>query len=164
MKPRVIVISFRASSESRVLKGLLAVVLVRANGLTREELGRLDIHGWLSELGLERQLSQIAQQRPERRAHADARTGGLAFAGRGIAPRAEEFGQYLATGLGQYPAVHQDPVIEKVLLEEAPATLGHAGAWLAGAIDQPLDATVDDEAGAHAAGLKRHIERRAGSR
>ena len=49
---------FRASSESRVLKGLLAVVLVRANGLTREELGRLDIHGWLGELGLERQLSQ----------------------------------------------------------------------------------------------------------
>jgi len=41
-----------------VLKGLLAVVLVRANGLTREELGRLDIHGWLGELGLERQLSQ----------------------------------------------------------------------------------------------------------
>ena len=145
---------FRASSESRVLKGLLAVVLLGPNALTREALGRPDIHPWLGEPGLE-------QQWPECRAHADARTGGLAFAGRRLAPRAEEVGQHLAAGLGQHPTLHQHPVVEKILLEKAPATLGHAGTRLAGTIDQALDATVDDEAGAHAAGFERHIEGRA---
>jgi cysteine desulfuration protein SufE len=48
---------FRAGSDSRILRGLLAVLLARANGLAREELAVLDIHDWLGQLGLERQLS-----------------------------------------------------------------------------------------------------------
>ncbi|TWI55472.1 cysteine desulfuration protein SufE [Pseudomonas duriflava] len=48
---------FRAGSDSRILRGLLAVLLARANGLTDEELADLNVHDWLHQLGLERQLS-----------------------------------------------------------------------------------------------------------
>jgi cysteine desulfuration protein SufE len=48
---------FRAGSDSRILRGLLTVLLARANGLTQDELAVLDIHDWLAQLGLERQLS-----------------------------------------------------------------------------------------------------------
>lgn len=46
---------FRASSDARLLRGLLAVLLVRVNG--SEALSSLDLHQWFSQLGLSRQLS-----------------------------------------------------------------------------------------------------------
>jgi cysteine desulfuration protein SufE len=48
---------FRASSDARLLRGLLALLLARANGLTGEELARLDLADWFAQLGLARQLS-----------------------------------------------------------------------------------------------------------
>ncbi|MGY8818516.1 MAG: SufE family protein [Pseudomonadales bacterium] len=48
---------FRGTSEARLLRGLLAVLLVRVNGLNVGELQRLDIVEWFSQLGLSRQLS-----------------------------------------------------------------------------------------------------------
>lgn len=48
---------FRASSEARLLRGLLALLLVRVNGLPRAELQQLDLPGWFTQLGLARQLS-----------------------------------------------------------------------------------------------------------
>ena len=48
---------FTASSDARLLRGLLALLLVRVQGLTSEELARLDLREWFTQLGLERQLS-----------------------------------------------------------------------------------------------------------
>ncbi|KJH80824.1 SufE family protein [Pseudomonas sp. KSR10] len=48
---------FRGTSEARLLRGLLAVLLLRANGLRASELQRLDIADWFGQLGLSRQLS-----------------------------------------------------------------------------------------------------------
>ncbi|MCQ4311994.1 SufE family protein [Pseudomonas stutzeri] len=48
---------FRGTSEARLLRGLLAVLLVRVNGLQTEELRRLDVADWFGQLGLARQLS-----------------------------------------------------------------------------------------------------------
>lgn len=48
---------FRGTSEARLLRGLLAVLLVRVNGLNVGELQRLDVAQWFSQLGLSRQLS-----------------------------------------------------------------------------------------------------------
>lgn len=48
---------FRGTSEARLLRGLLAVLLVRVNGLQAGELQRLDVTEWFSQLGLSRQLS-----------------------------------------------------------------------------------------------------------
>ncbi|MFJ7007466.1 SufE family protein [Pseudomonas putida] len=48
---------FTASSDTRLLRGLLALLLVRVQGLTSEELARLDLREWFTQLGLERQLS-----------------------------------------------------------------------------------------------------------
>mgnify|MGYP001773061334 CR=1 FL=1 len=48
---------FRGTSEARLLRGLLAVLLVRVNGLNVSELQQLDIAEWFSQLGLSRQLS-----------------------------------------------------------------------------------------------------------
>lgn len=48
---------FRAASEARLLRGLLALLLARVNGLSNEELGQLDLPAWFAQLGLERQLS-----------------------------------------------------------------------------------------------------------
>lgn len=48
---------FRASSDARLLQGLLAVLLARVNGLTADELARLDLQDWFTQLGLARQLS-----------------------------------------------------------------------------------------------------------
>lgn len=48
---------FRADSESRLLRGLLALLLVRVNGLSMEELAPLDLPDWFQQLGLARQLS-----------------------------------------------------------------------------------------------------------
>jgi cysteine desulfuration protein SufE len=48
---------FHGTSEARLLRGLLAVLLVRVNGLPAEDLQHLDVTEWFSLLGLSRQLS-----------------------------------------------------------------------------------------------------------
>ena len=48
---------FRAGSDARLLRGLLAVLLARVDGLRGEELAALDLAAWFDQLGLARQLS-----------------------------------------------------------------------------------------------------------
>ena len=48
---------FRASSDARLLRGLLAVLLVRVNDLPAHHLLQVDINDWFERLGLSRQLS-----------------------------------------------------------------------------------------------------------
>jgi len=48
---------FKASSDARLLRGLLALLLVRVQGLDSGELVGLDLREWFTRLGLERQLS-----------------------------------------------------------------------------------------------------------
>ncbi|MBB3104833.1 SufE family protein [Azomonas macrocytogenes] len=48
---------FRAVSDARILRGLLALLLLRINGLTRQELDTIDLADWFAQLGLSRQLS-----------------------------------------------------------------------------------------------------------
>lgn len=48
---------FRAGSDARLLRGLLAVLLARVEGLTAKELQALDLADWFTHLGLSRQLS-----------------------------------------------------------------------------------------------------------
>lgn len=48
---------FRGTSEARLLRGLLAVLLARVNGLCADEVQQLDVAQWFAQLGLARQLS-----------------------------------------------------------------------------------------------------------
>ncbi|MHA6637959.1 SufE family protein [Stutzerimonas frequens] len=48
---------FRAASDARLIRGLLAVLLARVNGLDADELARVDMADWFASLGLSRQLS-----------------------------------------------------------------------------------------------------------
>lgn len=48
---------FLADSEARLLRGLLAVLLDRVNGLEAQALRTVDITQWYTDLGLGRQLS-----------------------------------------------------------------------------------------------------------
>ncbi|MFJ4346929.1 SufE family protein [Pseudomonas sp. NPDC089401] len=48
---------FKASSDARLLRGLLALLLVRVQELASEELAAVDLREWFTQLGLERQLS-----------------------------------------------------------------------------------------------------------
>ena len=48
---------FRASSDARLLRWLLALLLARVNGLTGTELAEIDPADWFGQLGLARQLS-----------------------------------------------------------------------------------------------------------
>jgi len=48
---------FRAASDARLIRGLLAVLLARVDGLDGTELQQLDLPDWFSQLGLARQLS-----------------------------------------------------------------------------------------------------------
>ncbi len=48
---------FRASSDARLIRGLLALLLVRVEGLDSDALNALDLPGWFNQLGLARQLS-----------------------------------------------------------------------------------------------------------
>jgi len=48
---------FKAGSDARLLRGLLALLLVRVQGLNSAELAALDLREWFTRLGLERQLS-----------------------------------------------------------------------------------------------------------
>ncbi len=48
---------FRAASDARLIRGLLAVLLARVNGLDANELARVDMADWFASLGLSRHLS-----------------------------------------------------------------------------------------------------------
>jgi cysteine desulfuration protein SufE len=48
---------FKASTEARLLRGLLALLLARVNGLSPTELLAIDLQPWFAELGLQRQLT-----------------------------------------------------------------------------------------------------------
>ncbi|MCG4454014.1 SufE family protein [Pseudomonas sp. MMS21-TM103] len=48
---------FRASSDARLLRGLLALLLARVNGLSGADLAAIDLSDWFGQLGLARQLS-----------------------------------------------------------------------------------------------------------
>ncbi len=48
---------FRAASDARLIRGLLALLLVRIEGLDAAALHNLDLAEWFSQLGLSRQLS-----------------------------------------------------------------------------------------------------------
>ncbi|WP_349571662.1 SufE family protein [Azotobacter salinestris] len=48
---------FRAGSDARLLRGLLAVLLARVDGLAAAELQGVDLADWFARLGLSRQLS-----------------------------------------------------------------------------------------------------------
>jgi sulfur transfer protein SufE len=48
---------FRASSDARLIRGLLAVLLVRVEGQSSAQLQALDLDAWFRELGLARQLT-----------------------------------------------------------------------------------------------------------
>jgi len=48
---------FKAASDARLLRGLLALLLVRVQGLDSAALAHLDLRAWFTQLGLERQLS-----------------------------------------------------------------------------------------------------------
>ncbi|MFC6339395.1 SufE family protein [Pseudomonas sp. CCM 7891] len=48
---------FAANSEARLIRGLVALLLARVNGLSTAELQAVDLPGWFERLGLSRQLS-----------------------------------------------------------------------------------------------------------
>ncbi|CAD5198382.1 SufE family protein [Pseudomonas sp. FEN] len=48
---------FAASSDARLIRGLVALLLVRVNGLSADELRQVDLPDWFAQLGLSRQLS-----------------------------------------------------------------------------------------------------------
>lgn len=48
---------FRAYSEARLIRGLLALLMVRVEGLDAQQASVLDLPAWFTELGLGRQLS-----------------------------------------------------------------------------------------------------------
>jgi len=48
---------FRASSDARLIRGLVALLLARVNGLSAEALQGIDLPEWFNQLGLGRQLS-----------------------------------------------------------------------------------------------------------
>lgn len=49
--------NFNATSEAKIIQGLLAVLLKRINGLTQEEIKQIDLEDWFQQLGLSKQLS-----------------------------------------------------------------------------------------------------------
>lgn len=48
---------FAASSDARLIRGLVALLLARVNGLSAVELRQVDLPEWFNQLGLSRQLS-----------------------------------------------------------------------------------------------------------
>ncbi len=48
---------FRASSDARMIRGLVALLLLRVNGLSAAKLQQVDLPEWFNQLGLSRQLS-----------------------------------------------------------------------------------------------------------
>lgn len=53
-KPTVLL---RADSESKLLRGMLALLLARINGLTKAEIAEVSVFEWFQDLGLARQLT-----------------------------------------------------------------------------------------------------------
>ncbi|WP_258868190.1 SufE family protein [Alkalilimnicola ehrlichii] len=51
------VITFRADSDSFIVKGLLAIILMTYSGKTADEINRTDIEDIFTRLGLEQNLS-----------------------------------------------------------------------------------------------------------
>ena len=49
---------FSANSDARLIRGLVALLLARVNGLSAVELQQVDLPDWFNQLGLGRQLSQ----------------------------------------------------------------------------------------------------------
>ncbi|MDA3135634.1 SufE family protein [Pseudomonas syringae] len=47
---------FRAGSDARLVRGLVALLLARVNGLSEQELAAVDLPDWFHQLGLARQL------------------------------------------------------------------------------------------------------------
>ncbi len=50
-------VRFQVASEARLLRGLLALLLVRIDGLNAEQMLSVDLAEWFKQLGLARQLS-----------------------------------------------------------------------------------------------------------
>lgn len=48
---------FQVASEARLLRGLLALLLLRIEGLTAKQIAAVDAAEWFNQLGLSRQLS-----------------------------------------------------------------------------------------------------------
>jgi cysteine desulfuration protein SufE len=48
---------FSANSDARLIRGLVALLLARVNGLSAVELRQVDLPEWFNQLGLSRQLS-----------------------------------------------------------------------------------------------------------
>ena len=48
---------FRAASDARLIRGLVALLLARVNGLLAEDLQQVDLPDWFNQLGLSRHLS-----------------------------------------------------------------------------------------------------------
>ncbi|RBJ84688.1 SufE family protein [Pseudomonas sp. MWU12-2534b] len=48
---------FAATSDARLIRGLVALLLARVNGLTAQQLREVDMADWFNQLGLSRQLS-----------------------------------------------------------------------------------------------------------
>ncbi|MES2870607.1 MAG: SufE family protein [Pseudomonadota bacterium] len=48
---------FAASSDARLIRGLVALLLARVNGLSTDALQQVDLPDWFNQLGLSRQLS-----------------------------------------------------------------------------------------------------------
>lgn len=48
---------FAAGSDARLIRGLVALLLARVNGLSAEALQQVDLPDWFDQLGLSRQLS-----------------------------------------------------------------------------------------------------------
>ncbi len=48
---------FRAASDARFIRGLVALLLARVNGLSLQELQQVGLVEWFTQLGLSRQLS-----------------------------------------------------------------------------------------------------------
>lgn len=48
---------FRAASDARMIRGLVALLLARVNGLSAQALQEVDLVEWFTQLGLSRQLS-----------------------------------------------------------------------------------------------------------
>jgi cysteine desulfuration protein SufE len=48
---------FRAASDARLIRGLVALLLARVNGLSSQALQEVDLVEWFTQLGLSRQLS-----------------------------------------------------------------------------------------------------------
>jgi len=48
---------FRANSDARLIRGLVALLLARVNGLSAAQLQQVDLPDWFNQLGLGRQLS-----------------------------------------------------------------------------------------------------------